>query len=120
MAEEATRGHPPPDRVVVSLDCRYAGQSHELTVPEVGAFEAEHTRRHGYALEGARVEVMAIRASLQWRAQVHADALPATPGRCGQVTGPQFVAEPDCTIWVAARWRANVDPSGSWILTREN
>jgi N-methylhydantoinase A/oxoprolinase/acetone carboxylase beta subunit len=118
MAEQAIRGHPKPDRVVVGLDCRYAGQSHELTVPEVAAFEAEHRRQSGYALEGAPVEVMAIRASVQWWAPVHAEALPPAPGRSGQVTGPQFVAEPDCTIWVAARWCANVDASGSWILRR--
>src|SRR4029077_16634026 len=31
----------------VELDCRYAGQSHELRVPSVGAFPAEHERRNG-------------------------------------------------------------------------
>ncbi|MEJ7583994.1 MAG: hypothetical protein WKF43_07880 [Acidimicrobiales bacterium] len=34
--------------VELSLDCRYEGQSHELTVPGVAAFEDEHRRRNGF------------------------------------------------------------------------
>jgi len=34
--------------VEVAVDCRYAGQSHELTVPAIGAFAAEHARRNGF------------------------------------------------------------------------
>jgi N-methylhydantoinase A len=56
-------------------DCRYVGQSHELTVAVPGrtddvpgrpdglraAFEAEHTRRYGYTLPDREVEVVAVR-----------------------------------------------------------
>jgi len=49
-------------------DCRYGGQSHELTVPAAGdaarlrrAFEAEHARRFGYTLPDRDVEVIAVR-----------------------------------------------------------
>ena len=35
--------------VTTALDCRYAGQSHELTVGDVAAFHEEHRRRNGYA-----------------------------------------------------------------------
>jgi N-methylhydantoinase A len=53
-------------------DCRYAGQSHELTVlhsVEVtegaqglrAAFEALHTRRYGYSLPDEAIEVVAVR-----------------------------------------------------------
>jgi N-methylhydantoinase A len=49
-------------------DCRYAGQSHELTVPVAGdeallreSFEAGHARRYGYALPDCDVEVIAVR-----------------------------------------------------------
>ncbi|HEX3622393.1 MAG TPA: hydantoinase/oxoprolinase family protein, partial [Acidimicrobiales bacterium] len=46
-----------------SVDCRYAGQSHELTVASVTDFAGEHVRRNGYARPGAPVEVVALRAS---------------------------------------------------------
>ena len=39
--------------VEIGLDCRYAGQSHELTVPGVADFEAEHARRNGFPLDGS-------------------------------------------------------------------
>jgi N-methylhydantoinase A len=49
-------------------DCRYAGQSHELTVPDTGdetrlreEFEARHLRRNGYTLTDRDVEVTAVR-----------------------------------------------------------
>ncbi|MEJ2579765.1 MAG: hydantoinase/oxoprolinase family protein, partial [Kineosporiaceae bacterium] len=54
-------------------DCRYAGQSHELTVPADGpagpvgsgglaaAFAEEHRRRNGYVLDGEAVEFTAVR-----------------------------------------------------------
>ena len=38
--------------VTTAFDCRYAGQSHELTVPSVDDFPAEHRRRNGYARPG--------------------------------------------------------------------
>src|SRR5205085_11359844 len=47
--------------VTTSVDCRYAGQSHELTVPSPDDFPAEHRRRNGYARPGAPVEVVAVR-----------------------------------------------------------
>ncbi len=100
-----------------ALDCRYAGQSHELTVPDVAAFEAEHARRNGFVLAGAPVEVVAIRASARWPSPVDLGAL-ARPARTGRVVGPAVIAEPDCTVWVAPGWRAEVVPSGAWLLTR--
>ena len=35
--------------IVTTVDCRYPGQSHEITVPTVADFHAEHERRNGYA-----------------------------------------------------------------------
>jgi N-methylhydantoinase A/oxoprolinase/acetone carboxylase beta subunit len=120
LADAAAERNPasPPDHVAVRFDCRYSGQSHELTVPDIAGFKAEHQRRSGYALEGVGIEVIAIRASVQWRSPVDAGALPAASARGRPVLGPRVVAEADCTMWVAAGWRADVDPSGSWILTR--
>ena len=49
--------------VTTALDCRYRGQSHELTVASVAAFHDEHGRRNGYARPEDPVEVVALRAS---------------------------------------------------------
>ena len=32
--------------------------------------------------------------------------------------GPVVVAEPDCTIWVPAGWRADLGVAGALVLTR--
>lgn len=107
--------------VDVAVDCRYEGQSHELTVADVTEFAGEHERRNGYARDGAAIEVVALRAAARLASTVDIGALPAAAGRPANgavVVGPVAVAEPDCTIWVADRWRGEVHPSGSWVLTR--
>ena len=114
-----TIGDRPPVEVELGLDCRYAGQSHELTVPSVPAFEEEHRRRNGYARTGAPVEVVALRATARLPAPVPLDRLPRPPGASRQpAKGPAVLAEPDCTVWVAPGWTAEVGPGGSWVMTR--
>jgi N-methylhydantoinase A/oxoprolinase/acetone carboxylase beta subunit len=103
--------------VEAAIDCRYAGQSHEISVPATPAFAAEHARRYGFAMDGVPVEVVAIRATARWPSPVDLAGL-EHPDRRGRVIGPSIVAEPDCTIWVASGWEANAHPSGSWLLTR--
>jgi N-methylhydantoinase A/oxoprolinase/acetone carboxylase beta subunit len=103
--------------VEVAFDCRYAGQSHELTVAAVAAFPAEHARRNGFTMDGTQVEVVAIRASARWPSPVDLNALPRSD-RAGPVAGPAVIAEPDCTVWVAPGWQAAAHPAGSWLLTR--
>jgi N-methylhydantoinase A/oxoprolinase/acetone carboxylase beta subunit len=114
-AEAAAGGH--VDRVTVSFDCRYAGQSHEITVASIGAFSDDHARRRGYALEGSAVEVVALRASAQVDSPVVTANL-SPPTRRGPVRGPAVIAEADCTVWVAPGWEAIAHPAGSWILQR--
>ena len=110
--------------VDVAVDCRYEGQSHELTVPDVEDFAAEHERRNGYARADAVVEVVALRATARLAPAVDVASLPVVvsgvgrAGRASGVVGPVALAEPDCTVWVADGWRADVHPSGSWLLTR--
>ena len=104
--------------VDVAVDCRYEGQSHELTVPDVADFAREHERRNGYAREGAAVEVVALRASARVASTVDLAALPPVATRPSGIVGPMALAEPDCTVWVADGWRADLHPSGSWVLTR--
>ena len=104
--------------VDVAVDCRYEGQSHELTVPDVDDFAAEHERRNGYERGDAAVEVVAVRASARLAPVVDASSLGSPRDRATAVVGPAVLAEPDCTVWVADGWRADVHPSGSWVLTR--
>jgi N-methylhydantoinase A/oxoprolinase/acetone carboxylase beta subunit len=105
--------------VELAVDCRYAGQSHELTVPTVAEFEDEHRRRNGFARAGAPVEVVALRASARLASPVDIDKLPPPEGaaRRGAV-GPMVLAEPDCTVWLPEGWTADVGGGGSWILRR--
>ena len=107
----------PADEVVASLDCRYAGQSHELTVSTVDDFPAEHKRRNGYARPGAPIEVVALRVSSRTASPTPIESLGDLGGRA-PATGPAVLAEPDCTVWVPDGWEAEVGGGGAWILRR--
>ena len=99
-----------------ALDCRYAGQSHEITVTSVHDFHAEHERRNGYARGDARVEVVALRATARASSSVDVERLPFTSR--GAVVGPAVVREPDCTIWVPNGWRGAPGAMGALVLRR--
>jgi N-methylhydantoinase A/oxoprolinase/acetone carboxylase beta subunit len=96
------------------VDCRYAGQSHELTVTSPDAFPVEHERRNGFARPGAPVEVVALRVRARRPAPLTPDELPPIDRR--SLRGPEVVAEPDCTVWVPDGWRADPGPLGAWVL----
>ena len=104
--------------VIVSFDCRYDGQSHELNVPTLDVFPDEHRRRNGYARPGAAVEVVAVRATARRDPPVPYADLPAPEETQQPEVGPAVLAEPDCTVWVPEGWRAEVGGGGSWILRR--
>jgi len=107
----------PGAEVFTSVECRYAGQSHELRVTSPSEFPAEHERRNGYTRPGTPVEVVAIHASARLAAPMGSTRLPVTE-RAAAV-GPTVIAEPDCTIWVPDGWRADPHPtSGALVLTR--
>jgi N-methylhydantoinase A/oxoprolinase/acetone carboxylase beta subunit len=101
--------------VATSLDCRYAGQSHELVVDELSAFEEEHRRRNGFARPGAEVEVVALRARASAAAPLDPSSLPAPPRRPAE--GPCVLAEADTTVWVPAGFMAHPGGGGSWVIT---
>jgi N-methylhydantoinase A/oxoprolinase/acetone carboxylase beta subunit len=102
--------------VGTTVDCRYAGQSHELTVASVGAFGAEHRRRNGHERPGDVVEVVALRARASVPSPVSVLDLPAPERETG--AGPCVLAEPDCTIWVPPGWRAGLGAAGALVLRR--
>jgi N-methylhydantoinase A/oxoprolinase/acetone carboxylase beta subunit len=106
----------PRSTVETFVDCRYDGQSHELTVGRPDDFPAEHERRNGYAITGRPVEVVALRASAVGPVALDLDALPAPPR--GRVVGPAVAVEADCTVWVPDGWVAEPGPLGAWILER--
>jgi N-methylhydantoinase A/oxoprolinase/acetone carboxylase beta subunit len=100
----------------LAYDCRYTGQSHELTVDAVEHFPAAHTQRNGYARDGAPIEVVAVRARATGRQPPGIEHLP--PASRVPAQGPTVIAEPDCTIWVPAGWVADVGPLGAFLLTK--
>ena len=102
--------------VALALDARYLGQSHELRVPDVDDFAAEHTRRNGYARPGTPIEVVALRATATVAAPVDLTALPLIARDA--TVGPAVLREPDCTIWVAEGWQARPGVGGALVLTR--
>ena len=103
--------------VETAVDCRYAGQGHELTVPTVEAFEDAHHRLNGYRRPGTPVEVVALRATARVASPVALADLPAPGGR-SRLVGPAAIAEPDCAVWVPEGWTAAVHPSGAWVIRR--
>ena len=106
------------------LDCRYAGQSHELaiahsaTTPAWEAFHAEHEARNGFARPDAPVEVIALRARATRLAALAVDRMPPPSARRDPVRGPAVAAEADCTVWIPDGWAARVDPGGAWVIER--
>jgi N-methylhydantoinase A/oxoprolinase/acetone carboxylase beta subunit len=116
LATEAARAVGGADRVETLVDCRYAGQSHELTVPRPQDFHREHERRNGFTHDGVEVEVVALRARAERVAPLQVEELPA-PERPTAV-GPRVLAEPDCTVWVPDGWVAHPGPLGAWIVER--
>jgi 5-oxoprolinase (ATP-hydrolysing) len=100
------------------VDCRYAGQSHEITVPSIDEFHAEHRRRNGYERPGAAVEVIALRARATRPASTTIEDLPVDRRLDAPVLGPRVIAEPDCTIWVPEGWVAEQGAAGTLVLQR--
>lgn len=105
----------PDARVETYVDARYAGQSHEITVGRVEDFDAAHAARNGYARPGTPIEVIALRARARGPAPLAPEDLPATPR--SPARGPAIVSEPDCTIWLAPGWVAEIGAAGSFVLT---
>lgn len=107
--------------VETAVDCRYAGQSHELTVADVASFHHEHEHRNGFARPDAPVEVVAVRAAAMRPPSLAVEDLPVPAHRASveERSGPSVIAEPDCTIHLARGWTSRPGPTGALVLTRE-
>jgi N-methylhydantoinase A/oxoprolinase/acetone carboxylase beta subunit len=110
------RADGPSSEVVHTFDCRYEGQSHELSVHEIADFHDEHERRNGYHRPDWPIEVIAVRVSARVPSPVAVGDLP--PVSRAAAVGPVVIAEPDCTIWVPDGWRADPGVEGALVLTR--
>jgi N-methylhydantoinase A len=115
LAREAAALVGPGSATEVEIDARYAGQSHELTVPDVDAFHEEHRRRNGYGSDSA-LEVVALRAKAMLPSPVGVLDLP--PVKRSAVKGPAAVVEPDCTIWIPEGWVAEEGEASALVLRR--
>jgi N-methylhydantoinase A/oxoprolinase/acetone carboxylase beta subunit len=104
--------------VETAVDCRYRGQSHELTVASIHEFHDEHRRRNGYARPDEPVEVVALRAVATRPPTVSAADLPTATRLADEVRGPAVIAEPDCTIWVGDGWTAQAGADGALLMHR--
>jgi N-methylhydantoinase A/oxoprolinase/acetone carboxylase beta subunit len=107
-----------PVRTSTALDCRYAGQSHELRVDTVEDFDAAHLARNGYSAPGAPVEVVALRAVAEADAPATVDEVLSSWAELsfGSVVGPTVVVRDDCTIWVPEGWVGRDGALGSLVL----
>lgn len=103
-----------------AIDCRYLGQSHEITVASVDAFEDEHRRRNGYSRAGDPIEVIAVRATAVRVSPVSIEDLAPVERPARVVVGPATIADPDSTTWVPDRWQAEPGLDGALVLTRRS
>lgn len=98
QAAEAELGNPASVTCELALECRYAGQSHELRLPVLPGdttadllerFHAEHERRNGYRRDGAPVQVVTLRASAEAPSGIGvADLLACLPRPDGPAPAP--------------------------------
>jgi N-methylhydantoinase A/oxoprolinase/acetone carboxylase beta subunit len=116
LAAEAAALVGPDAESSTAVDCRYEGQSHEITVPSVAAFHEAHRLRNGFDRPDAPVEVIALRATAAVPVDLHLADLPA-PERTA-ARGPVAQAEPDCTIWIPEGWVAEPGAAGALVLRR--
>jgi N-methylhydantoinase A/oxoprolinase/acetone carboxylase beta subunit len=100
--------------VATWVDCRYAGQGHELRAADPEHFHAVHERRNGFARPDEPVEVVALRAT----ARAWAESSGATAQDRRPVVGPAVLAEHDCTIWVPPGWSGVPGADGALVLRR--
>ena len=105
----------------VVAEVRYAGQSHELSVPADAniialrqAFADAHEERYGYRDPDGQVELVTLRVSC---------ALPGphvdwTAPAGETIAGPAVVPLPGATLLVPDGWGARFDETGTAVLTR--
>jgi len=110
--------------LAAAADCRYAGQSHSLTVPWDPAapeaalaesFHTAHRERYGDSDEGAPVEAVNLRLAAE-RPGIDPELPASAPG--APVEGPAVLPMEGATCWVGVGWTARTDALGSIVMER--
>jgi N-methylhydantoinase A len=108
-----------------AADCRYAGQSHSLTVPFdpaapeaalADAFHAAHRERYGDADARRAVEAVSLRLAAEWPG---ADPELPVAAEGPPVAGPAVLPMEGATCWVAPGWTARRDGIGAIVMERD-
>ena len=145
--ERAARRDMPGATIVPMADCRYVGQSYELTVDWGSSFHDEHRRIYGYSDPRRPTEVVTVRvratipAAKAQRPRFTRSALKAKPesrrvwaaGKFQSVPvlareqvrerdarGPALVLDYGATTLIPPGWRFLVDRAGNLIARRSN
>jgi N-methylhydantoinase A len=107
-----------PDAALdVAYDCRYRGQSFELTVADPAAFEDVHEERYGFRQDDGAVEVVTVRVTARLpgpEIDLAAEGGTLPPGT--RIEGPAVYALPETTIAVPEGWAGEVDERGTVVL----
>lgn len=133
-------------RYLFSIDLRYAGQSHELTIDAnprstwqgglyLDRFHQEHARLYGYSASHEPIELVAVRCeAVSAKGKVHppddprADPIALNIGpvveRSGiylgdRVPGPRIITEYSATTYVPEGWVASITGANDLLLRRE-
>jgi N-methylhydantoinase A len=140
VAAEARRRIGDDDASIeVLYDCRYRGQSFELTVGDPEEFERAHEERYGFTEEDGEVEVVTVRVTARLGGpEVDLVAPGEPPARSRRdtslgddteiltgelpagtrVEGPAVCVLPEATLAVPAGWAGEVDDLGTVMLDR--
>ncbi len=123
--EERARRDLPGGRVEAAADCRYAGQSHSLTVPwDPSApierlahdFHAAHAAAAGGSMHGTPIEVVSVRVAASTEGPslgLHGQGEPVSTHE-----GPCSLPMAGSTCWLAPGWRASVHGDGTIRMER--
>ncbi|MGD9694550.1 MAG: hydantoinase/oxoprolinase family protein [Thermoleophilia bacterium] len=107
-----------------AADCRYAGQSHSLTIdwdPSADedalarAFHEAHRVRYGDADPGRPVEAVSLRLSAE-RPGADPEMPLGEPGP--EIRGPAVIPMDGATCWVGEGWTARADARGTIVMER--
>ncbi len=118
IGEAARRELADAGEVVTLVDARYAGQSHETTLPYRAGegrhrletrFHREHRARNGFAREGDPVEVVTVRGVATGRPALRWDALPPAAPAGEPRRGERTVDGETAQVW----WRPALAPGAT-------
>ncbi|HEV2815469.1 MAG TPA: hydantoinase/oxoprolinase family protein [Solirubrobacteraceae bacterium] len=119
VAEARERIGDPDAEGEVVYDCRFRGQSFELTVSDPAEFPQAHEERYGFTEPDGAVEVVTVRATARIpgaHVELAADDDDLPPGT--RIEGPAVCALPEATLVVPEGWSGEVDEDGTVVLHR--